>query len=117
MEMEDPAVSHGAPVGSGPAPSIFRNSLRKLLEQNLLPLGLTFVSVQLSRERRLCALQGEEGSWSGGTCLGVALTLVVHLLWTPGGVWAATYLGAGGIECVSATAQPPGVGPRVRPGL
>lgn len=56
MGMEDPAASHEVPVGSGPVPSIFKNSPRKLLEQNLLPLGLTFVSVQLSRERRLCAL-------------------------------------------------------------
>lgn len=118
--LEDPTVSRRGSCGfCGRCLMSSKNSPGKLLQQNLLPLlptGETFVSVRLRRESRLCALQGEGGIWSGGTYLGgypggsPALDPWVSL-----GVVA--YLGAGGVECVSATAQPPAGVPRVLPGL
>lgn len=63
-------VSHRGSCGFwGRCLTSSKNSPRKLLENNLLPLlptRVTSVSVQLRRERRLCTLQGEEGILNGG---------------------------------------------------
>ena len=94
-----------------------KNLPRKLLEQNLLPLlptGVTFVSGQLSRERRPCVLQGEEALWAEGTHWGLPWGSRALDPWV--GLGVAAYLGTGGAEPVMATAQPPAGGPRALPG-
>lgn len=94
-----------------------KNAPRKLLEKHLLPLLPTrviFESVQLRKERRLCALQGEGRILSGGTHLGGycgEVTCSAPL----GEFGEVAYLGAGGVECAMATAQPPAGGPRTLP--